>query len=296
MRNPFLFFLLLFLGFIHTCARAQTPIKGVFIEARRQNQTLFLFGSIHLGKEDFYPLSPQILHSFSRSDLLALEVDLNAPSAELQQKVLSKAMLPPSTSLSDVLSKDTYSQLKSFAEKINFSLPVLDRFKPWFAGLTLSISSYKDMGLQEKLGLDHYFLGQAKEKKLPVLGLETLEEQINLFDSLEYPDQEAFLLETIQELKENPDDLSKLIHAWKIGDLSTLENFLLKKDQQTGFFKKFYAAIIYERNTKMAKKLLDLLEKKESETIFAVVGALHLVGEKGIIEILRSKNFVVTQH
>jgi hypothetical protein len=263
MRNPFLFFLLLFLGFIHTCARAQTPIKGVFIEARRQNQTLFLFGSIHLGKEDFYPLSPQILHSFSRSDLLALEVDLNAPSAELQQKVLSKAMLPPSTSLSDVLSKDTYSQLKSFAEKINFSLPVLDRFK---------------------------------EKKLPVLGLETLEEQINLFDSLEYPDQEAFLLETIQELKENPDDLSKLIHAWKIGDLSTLENFLLKKDQQTGFFKKFYAAIIYERNTKMAKKLLDLLEKKESETIFAVVGALHLVGEKGIIEILRSKNFVVTQH
>lgn len=296
MRNPFLFFLLLFLGFIHTCARAQSPVRGIFIEAKRQNQTLYLFGSIHLGKEDFYPLSPQILQSFSSAQLLALEIDLSAPSAELQQNVLKKALLPPSKSLPDVIGEQTYTRLRAFAAKIKLSPLLLHRFKPWFAGLTLSIAAYKDMGLQEKLGLDNYFLGQAKTKKLPVLGLESLEEQINLFDTLDYPQQEAFLLETITELEQNPDDLALLINAWKKGDLSTLENFLLRKDQQTGFYQKFYDAIIYARNRKMAEKLLSLLERKESQTIFAVIGALHLVGEKGIIEILKTKNFVVVQH
>ena len=137
-----------------------------------------------------------------------------------------------------------------------------------------------------------YFLSKAKGKKR-ILELESFDYQIRLLSEFSENDQELFLLYTLKDLRLLGRELDRMIRAWTSGDIKSVESIMTKNMTEDGRLSSVYEKLIYERNRNMASRIEDLL--KEKETCLVVVGAAHLVGSRGIIEILKEKGYLVEQ-
>ena len=123
--------------------------------------------------------------------------------------------------------------------------------------------------------------------------METYEDQLNLF--FDMPNEEAFLANTISQFKDIETDMNDIVAAWKNGDTHQMEEYILVKPQKEyPELKDFYHRIYTDRNIKMTRKIADLLTLKD--TYFVVVGAGHLVGQQGIVNLLKENGFRVTQY
>jgi uncharacterized protein YbaP (TraB family) len=148
------------------------------------------------------------------------------------------------------------------------------------------------LGFDPNHGIDRYFLSKATEKK-KIVELESLEYQINLFSALSEKDQELFLLLTLRDIKVLEQELDQLIKAWTAGDEKGIELIMTKSIKENKKLIPIYEKLVVERNRKMVSKIEDYL--KEKETFFVIVGAGHLVGSQGIIELLKGKGFLIEQ-
>ncbi len=123
--------------------------------------------------------------------------------------------------------------------------------------------------------------------------LESLEYQINLLSNLSEKEQELFLLYTLKDINILEQELDKLVKAWSAGDEKGIESIITKSLKEDKRLVPIYEKLVIERNKKMASKIEGYL--KEKETYFVILGAGHLVGSQGIIELLKSMGFVVEQ-
>jgi uncharacterized protein YbaP (TraB family) len=155
----------------------------------------------------------------------------------------------------------------------------------------VSLESMK-LGLDPNLGIDKYFLTKADGKK-KIFELESLDYQIGLLSALSDKDQESFLIYTLKDLKLMGEELSKLIQAWISGDAKGMESLLTKSISEDAGLSSIFDKLVYERNKTMALKIEDFLRTKE--TYFVIIGAGHLVGDQGIIEILKGKGYLIEQ-
>ena len=173
------------------------------------------------------------------------------------------------------------------------SLPreVINKQRPWFLALTLTSLETLKLGFDPRYGIDNYFLSKATGKK--ILELESFDYQIGLFSELSDKDQELFLLYTLKDLNVLKQELDGLIKAWTSGDTKGMELILTKSLEEDKRLSRIYEKLVYERNRSMASKIEDYLKKEE--TYFVMVGAGHLIGNQGIIEILKGKGFLVEQ-
>ncbi|QBG47953.1 TraB/GumN family protein [Verrucomicrobia bacterium S94] len=260
-------------------------------KASSKKGTLYIQGSAHVLKADNYPLAPAIEQAYSNSTALVLEVDMGEMmSPQTQQLIMSMAMLEPSDTLKTLLTPETYEQLAAAAAEAGLPIAAVERFKPWFATLSLSLMKMKQMGLDENLGLDKYFYGKATADGKKVIGLESIDFQISLFDNLSHENPDDFVRRALIELTQLENDFNELIEAWESGDLRTLETLITKSFKDyPGQYRKF----ITNRNKAWAEKLSAMATRKE--TYMVVVGAGHLPGEEGLINLLRKKGLQVEQ-
>lgn len=254
--------------------------------------TVYLMGSIHLGKPSMYPLDPDIELAFQVSDHLVVEVDIDAlDPLQTQQKMLSLGMYADGDSLTDNITPQTLRKLEKRMEGYGLEPSYFTLFKPWFVALSLTVMQIKQLGFDENYGIDKYFLGKARDR-MPILEIESLDEQLSLLAGL--PDQELFLEFTLNTLDDTEKMLDVLLKAWQEGDAATMGQIMisqaLEKYPQT---RPIYEKIFFERNRNMTQKIQEYLEKEG--TYFVVVGAGHLVGEKGIVALLKKAGFEVEQ-
>jgi hypothetical protein len=148
------------------------------------------------------------------------------------------------------------------------------------------------LGFDPNYGIDKYFLSKAAEKK-KILELEGLDYQIDLLSKLSDREQELFLLYTLKDLGTLSQELDKLTQAWISGDTKGLESIMIRSVVEDKKLSSVYEKVIPERNRNMASKMEVFLQGKE--TYFVVVGAGHLVGNQGMIEILKGKGYFVEQ-
>jgi uncharacterized protein YbaP (TraB family) len=148
------------------------------------------------------------------------------------------------------------------------------------------------LGFDPNYGIDRYFLSKASETK-KILELESLEYQFHLSSSLPEKDQELFLLYTLKDIKVLEKQVDRLIKAWSTGDERGIESIVTRTVKEDKKLVPIYEKFIYQRNRDMASKIEDYLKAKE--TYFVIVGAAHLVGSQGIIQILKGKGFTVEQ-
>jgi uncharacterized protein YbaP (TraB family) len=239
-----------------------------------------------------YPLNDKIEKAFDQSEILAVESDVVNVRKEDIQKLMENGIYTGNDTLEKHLSAETYRRVKKELEKLGASLEVANKYKPWFLGLNLVSLEALKLGFDPNYGIDRYFLEKAAQKK-KILELESFEYQINLFSTLSRKDQELFLLYIVKDIKVLEQELDKLVKAWTEGDKKGIGLIMTKSVKEDKKLIPIYQKLVTERNRKMVSKIEEYL--KEKETFFVIVGAGHLVGNQGIIELLKGKGFPLEQ-
>jgi uncharacterized protein YbaP (TraB family) len=266
--------------------------KSFLWKVQSKTNTVYLLGSIHYLKKEMYPLDEKIEKAFEQSEILVVEADVSNIKKEDIQKLMENAFYTENDTLQKNLSAETYGLVKKKLEELGASLEVANKYKPWFLGLNLVSLEALKLGFDPNYGIDRYFLEKAAERK-KILELESLEYQFKLFSALSKKDQESFLLYIVKDIKVLEQELDGLVKAWTAGDEKRIELIMTKSIKQDKRLIPIYEKLVVERNKKMVSKIEEYL--KEKETFFVVVGAGHLVGNRGIIKLLKGKGFLIEQ-
>lgn len=265
--------------------------KSFLWKVRSETATAYLLGSIHLLKRDMYPLDGKIEEAFDRSGVLVVESDVRGGAGgERQQRMLEGAMYPPGDTIENHISKETLALLRRKVPQL--SLDRVGRLKPWALAMTIAVLEYQKMGLDYNHGIDVYFLGKATGGKR-IREIEGADSVIAMLNGFSDEQQDLFLQYTLLDLDEIGKKTDRILGAWTAGDAAAMEEIISESLRERPLLLPVFDALFYRRNEKMAGKIEEYL--KEEGRFFVVVGAGHLVGEKGIVERLRRKGFPVEQ-
>ncbi len=265
--------------------------RGLFWEVQAENATVYLLGSIHYADESFYPLRKEIEEAFYLSDHLVVEINIDAAKAERYRDLIrEKGSYQGDTTIRDEITRQTYRKLESVLRRLDVPMEIVQKQKPGILVLTLTSIQVMRMGLMPEMGIDAYLLRQASRIGKDIIELETVDEQIEIF--LNISDGDLLLREALFSLDEADMQMMDMIFCWKSGDEACIESILFE-DALTDYpsFVSIYDILFFRRNEDMANDIKTFLDGKG--TYFVVVGAGHLVGDKGIPELLRKAGFRV---
>ncbi len=265
--------------------------KNFLWKVRSETGTVYILGSIHFMKKEIYPLDKKIEDAFDKSDILSVEADVNDISRIDLQKLMESSLYAGDDTLANHVSGETYRLVKKEVERNGIPVWIVDKQRPWILALTLTSLELAKLGFEPDYGIDIHFLSKASGKK-KIKELESVDYQINLLSGFSDKEQEAFLLYTLKDLNLIEKEVDTALRAWTTGDVKGMESIMGSLQDDRGM-SSIYEKLIYERNKNMAAKIEGYLKTKES--YFVVVGAGHVVGEKGIVEILRRKGYRVAQ-
>jgi len=255
-----------------------------------KENSVYLFGSIHVANKSMYPLGDNVEAAFKQSDVLVVEVDeAQINQVKLQEIMMSRGFYSGTETIKDHVNIDTLESLQRLLADIGIPYVTVARMKPGIIAMTLTVALMVKMGYSPELGIDRYFMQRARGNK-KIQQLETMEEQMNLL--LSFSDDDLMLKQTLVSLEKLPQMISELIDSWKSGDEKTLEKLMLT-DQVNEYleFKNVLKRLIDDRNLTMTTKIQDFLN--DNKDYFVVVGAGHLVGEKGIVSLLKQNGVSV---
>lgn len=253
---------------------------------------LYLFGSLHYGDEAFYPLPDAVLQAHRDSDVLAVELDIDALDGEKVRAALKQyGYYPGEKNLQTQLGEKMWKTLTQVSENLGGDAQQLKQFKPWLAALQLTNMQLARSDYQQTLGLDKYFLTASRDKKI-ILELESLDEQMQLFNQLSDAEQVEFLQVTLNEQGKAEESLKRLADAWYQGDEPTLNELVFRSFRQRKLGHRLYQFIFVERNKQMLKTI-DAYMKK-AQKIFLVVGIGHMLGEDGLVALFQAQGYQVT--
>ena len=273
-----------------TLAQSKAPTRGVLWKASNRQGVLYLVGSVHLLTKDYYPLSPTLDAAFNESDLLVEEIDLGDTGALNALQLMTRSQLPAGESLDKLLGPATYARVSKRFAGLGIPLEPLKRFKPWTLALMLSQLEWAKAGFDPALGLDQHFFDRAKKNGKAVRGLETVEFQLSRFDGLALDQQARLLAQTIDEIESETVNVIKLVDAWKTGDIATLEKLAMADVDKDPFL---YQRFLVERNRNWMPIIESLFNRPGRA--FVVVGAAHLIGPDGLVQMLKAKGYTVEQ-
>lgn len=273
---------------ICVCLQASAGPAAWRLTGTNDNE-IVLLGSVHYLRDEDYPLPAVIDQLYDRADALVMELDLDdIDPLQTQSAFLKAAMLPAGTSLPDVLDADIYALAQAQARALGIDSEMLQRFEPWLVAITMLDLGLSRLGFRADRGLEQRLLARARSDHKEVLGLETLEAQIAIFDRLTILEQQSLLEQTLNELTSADDAMSELVDAWRRGELEPLADTLMGEFAD---FPELYETLVVERNESWIAKLETLLA--DGGNYLVVVGALHLVGRHSVIDLLHERGFDV---
>ncbi|MBL8148872.1 MAG: TraB/GumN family protein [Blastocatellia bacterium] len=285
--------LLLVLPVGYTSASGQKPAekKNFLWRVKSKKNTVYILGSIHALKKEVYPLNEHIEKAFEDSQKLVVEVELNDKAiSEVQKYVLAKGVYTDGKTLQQSVSAETYELFKKKTADLGMNEQTLGPLKPWMIALTLFSLKTVKTGASPQDGIDFYFMQKAKEKNKPIIGLETVEFQMSRFADLSAEDQEKYLLSTLKSLDSLDSYLTTIVNHWLSGDLTKMESFITESFQQDPVL---YNLLLKERNLNWIPKIEQYLQ--EEGNYMVVVGAAHLVGKDGVLELLKKRGYSIEQ-
>jgi uncharacterized protein YbaP (TraB family) len=268
--------------------RADAQEKGFLWKVGKDKNSIYLLGSIHYLKKENYPLNPSILEALDKSKRLVLEVDLNnaALPEAAQRLALEKAVYRDGTTLEQSIEPETYQLAAQRAAQLGVDMRVMNPMKPWFVALTLMAIKLQQLGLDQNLGVDRYLAERAKRGGKPTSGLESLEFQMGLLDQLSKRDQEMLLRETVMELELLDQNINQIVQSWLKGDGESLAALLLAGMKE---YPELHQKIIVDRNRRWLPEIERMIAAGDGAMV--VVGAAHLVGKDGVLEMLKARGY-----
>jgi uncharacterized protein YbaP (TraB family) len=255
---------------------------------------VFLFGTVHVGKENLYPLAPVIEDSFKQSDILIEEVDPanSTESLHLAQDIIKGGVYPAGDSITNHLSEETRARLAEYAKTGRLGTDYT-RAKPWLLSLMIMQHQLKEMGFDPSKGLDRHFMQEARDTHKAIGALETADSQLRMFSSFSDELQDQLLLTTLLDASEATEILERTLAAWRSGNTEAMDDLINRDVRDRPVLQPLMQTMFYERNDAMIRQIEKFLDT--GKTYFVAVGAGHLVGERGIVDRLRRKNYTVEQ-
>ena len=240
----------------------------------------WLFGSIHIGLARFYPLPDAVEQAWQSSRRLACEINTSQNWDRLREAFRARALLPDGKSLDHFIDEPTLTALRHHFGMGSYEWQSRLRLRPWALSMLLVSEDDNRMGAQPALGLDAHFLGRAREAQRPIIELEALDEQIEALTGGSDTEQAAQLADRFRRIRQWDRPLQHIVDAWRRGDdtrLATLKaNSFGDGQRLLGLRRRVFG----ERDERMARRLLEAM--RTPGNIFALVGALHLVGEDSL--------------
>lgn len=256
------------------------------------DRSLYILGSVHMLPESAYPLDPVIEKTFNEAEKVVFELNLDSvANMSGAMSLLKRGTYQNGRTLEKSISKETFEALKTRLKETGIPLAMVSRFEPWMVAMLLTATDMRGSGYSDAHGIDMYFHGKARETGKEVKGLETLDFQVDLFDNLPEEAQEAFLKQTL-EMSSAGDSgmLDSMVAAWKSGDVERLEKIAATSMTDTSELSR---NLLQKRNLNWIPEIEKFIASESK--YFVIVGALHLVGESGVIELLRRKGYEVEQ-
>ncbi len=260
--------------------KAKEPL---YWEAQKGEQTLLIFGSIHVGDNSMYPLPKVVLESLQLGRGLIVELDVSQPTSPIH--------FPDSKLKSiDVLEENQKKHLVEIADSLGLPSSTLLSSPPWLAAITLQMSNFQRLGYDPQQGIDHVMVTKAKQQDKTLLPLESVEQQLGFLNNL--PNNgERLLTETLGQWDASSDEFHCLINAWKSGDKVRLKQLL----QDGEFDENMLEILLYKRNQDWENQINSGNLMASEGTYTMVVGTLHLLGKDSVIELLEKSGWEVRQ-
>ncbi len=280
------------LALLPALAQADTAEHPVTMwMAEGASNRVYLLGSVHLLRERDHPLPRVIDDVYEDAEMLYMELDMDDLDPLLMQATVNRlGMLDDGRSLRDVMGEELYAEAMAKAAELDLPLEMLDRTEPWLAAITVEQLALSRIGFNPSYGVEMHLLKKASADGKEILGFESVEQQLAYLDGLSLAAQRELLMQTLAESAGIHDIMDELILAWRSGDIDYLEQTLL--DDISGY-PELYDAIVANRNRLWVDTIDALLE--HGEDYLVVVGALHLVGEDGVPQLLQRRGVNITQ-
>ena len=258
------------------------------IEGNGLEKPSYLFGTIHMICKDDAVLSANMKKVISECDEVYFEIDMD--NLFEMMGAMSKMKMIGDTTLKDLLNDSDYVKVKKYFESKSTLLPfsVLETYKPILASSTLSQSA---MPCDGATAMEQVIMAAAKENKKNIKGLETMAQQAGMLDSIPYKFQATELVKYIDSAATSSSEdkiMNEMFDAYRQQDLKKLEDLMVDTDAGLSGFTDI---LLYNRNATWVEKMKTLM--KEKSLLFAV-GAGHLPGEKGVINLLKKAGYTVT--
>lgn len=264
-------------------ARAPVMADPALWVVKDEDTTIYLFGTVHVLKPDIQWFDGGVKEAYDASSEIIFEILEPTPDAA-QKVIMAKAVDPDGPPLSQKLTPEQRTAFEAAMTKLGLPAAAFEGFEPWFAATALSLVSVQKAGFSGESGVEKQLGTQAKKDGKTLGELETLEEQINLFDSLPEPQQLAFLTATVDEIGNAGVLLDAMVASWAKGDPDGLAAQINRSSSITPELSKLLLA---DRNARWAGWIEQRMAKPG--TIFIAVGAGHLAGKDSVQDYLKTR-------
>lgn len=262
---------------------------------------VWLFGSVHVGRESYYPLPAYVMDAFNGAGSLAVEVDILAFEKDMgaQVKALTPLIYKDGTSIKDHISPALYADAVEALTALNSYMAPLDMYCPALWGSTIESLMIEQLGGDATLGIDRYLLNQADESGKEILEIESAQFQYQMLGNFS-DELQALLLQSAVDMYRDPDaareDMQELMDLWEGGDEQAFEAYMDADDpdmtaEDAALYEEYNQSMIIDRNLFMADYAEDALQS--GKEVFICVGAAHVVGEGAMAQLLAQRGYTV---
>jgi uncharacterized protein YbaP (TraB family) len=275
--------------FFSVASSAADSGRHILWSLQGKTNKVYLLGSFHLLKAT-ETLPAALDSAYADAESLVMEIDMDdLDPAQMQKDVMDLALLPPDQSLQQQLGADAQRFIGKTRE-MGVDPAMLERFRPWFAAITLMQAQLMKLGFDPASGVETRLTRRAAEDRKPIQGLETAREQLEIMARMPEKQQREFLLYSIDDAERMASEVDQLLAAWRSGNPAAMAKLLEEGFKQ---YPDLYRPLTVERNRKWVPQIEQLLDDKNDYLV--VVGALHLVGTESVIDLLERKGYKVKQ-
>lgn len=283
-------FLLFFLG-AGQLAAAEEAKNFLWRLDSPQGRQAYIMGSLHLAHAGLYPLNDKIMEAFGQSDFLVVEINSEDMDPALMERFIKDhGYVAGGRPLAERLSEKTSRALKDSG----FYQNRMAAMTPWLAALAIQVEVMHKQGFRAEYGLDKYFIDRAKERKIRILELENLDQQMGMLVEMSQEEDDLFLLSTLLEMDDLPKVMTAFLDSWAAGNVDGFAEAFFKEYHKYPELKPLLDIIIFRRNQEMAAKIENLMNE-EAGVGFIVIGAGHLISDRSVLAELVGKGWRASQ-
>lgn len=259
-------------------------------QAKKNIPVAYLYGTIHVAKADFYPLSTPVRKAYGQANTLVIEADITNEAGN--KDIVSKLSYVAPDKLENHLTANTWTTLKSMTGDV---AEQFQKYHPVMVAMGLTVGVGQQLGYDPERGLDLHFIKAAKKDKKTLVELDSVQFQADVLTSLTDAESEALLVNTLDSFQkgEVKQEFDRLSSTWLAADADGLTKILLEEGNKDIGSKKIMQKLMDERNPMMAEKIVELM--RNGKKLFIVVSSGHFAGDNNLISLLKQQGLQVQQ-